>query len=473
MGHSKNRRSIRMGRRKLLAGLGAAAASLPFLRSFPASADGTPVPKLLIFASPNGFLTGPTGSSRFGYEGWLPPSLHDGNAYAEAPIGSRLPGILAPLERHRSELVCFHGLRGIESVNSHQQAASILTGRGVYADEPPRASGGDGEWYSQGQSVDQYIAERLGSRVLGLAYDISGFNLGEGYISHLGPNRGFTPIQNPVEAFERVFGAAAAGDVTRANTHVRRQSILDVIARDTSSIASRLPVADRPRFEQHLAAVRSLESELLAPTTCGDAGTAPGSYDARSSTNLPRLIRDYGRIMTQGFACGYTQVGFIQCGNLGGSLTPRWPELDVVSDYKDHAIAHKFGNEPGAGSDGLAQADAIRLGLNLQLAYNSLLAEILDQLAATPDVDGSRLLDNTIVLHVKQFGMNHDKRQLFWIMAGGSGLGVRTGRFVRLRLDSPYTFYNDLHVSLCHAMGLADVETFGEAELCRTPIDLS
>ena len=466
-------RKVRMSRRTLLSGLGAAAASLPFLRSFPVSAQVTPVPKLLIFASPNGFLTGPRGSSSFGYEGWLPAALQSGESRAEAPIGSSLPGILAPLERHREDLLCIHGIRGIERVNSHQQAAAILTGRGVFGDEPSRGSGGDGEWYSQGQSVDQYIAERLGCSVLGLAYDIAGFQLGEGYISHLGPNRGFTPIQSPVDAFERVFGAGAGGDTARASLHARRQSILDVIARDTGALTSRLPAADRPRFEQHLATVRALEAELVAPTVCGDAGTAPGTYDHRSSANLPRLIRDYSRIMTQGLACGYTQVGFIQCGNLGGSLTPRWPEFDAVSDYKDHAIAHKFGNESGAGSDGLAQSVAVRLGVNLQLAYNSLFAELLDRLAETPDVDGSRLLDNTIVLHVKQFGMNHDKRQLFWIMAGGSALGVRTGRYLRVGLGSPYTYYNDLHVALCNAMGLADVETFGEVAYCRGPLDLS
>jgi hypothetical protein len=458
-----------ISRRRLLQGLGASAAAFPFLRASSASAQAA-TPKLLIVASPTGFLVGPSGNSGLGYDGWLPPSLRDGNTHAEMDVPATLPEIWQPLERHASEILFFDGLRGTR-VGAHQQSVCILTGTGVYADEPARAEGGDGEFYANGISIDQLVAERIGSRVLGLSAPIEGFQLGEGYMSHLGANRGFTPIQNPTEAFERVFGEIGASEGDRLARYNRQRSVLDAIARDVGSLQRRLPSADRARLEEHLSAVRSIEADLMAPPACG-ALDAPGSYDARSGENRVRLMRDYGRIMTQALACGYTRVGFLQWGNLEGSFTPRWPEFGAESSYRDHAIAHKFAGEDGAGSDGLTQAAAIPLGLALQRAYNSVFAELLDGLRSTIDVDGRPLLDNTLVLHVKPMGMNHDRNRLCWYLAGGRALGVRPGRFIRLEQRDPYRHVNDLHVALAQAMGVTDVTRFGDAALNRAPIEL-
>jgi hypothetical protein len=462
-----------IGRRTLLRGFGAATASLPFLGSFVARAQTEAQPKLLFFASPNSSLVGPTGSSSLGYTGWSPAGLANGEGAAEVALGARLPEIFSPLEAHKDAILPIYGLRGHADVGAHQQAVSILTGTGVFNDEIPRAAGGDGEFYGDGQSVDQLIAERIGSRVLGLSFDIRGFNLGEGYISHLSQNRGFTPIQNPVDAFEQVFGEAGATDTDRANRQLRRRSVLDAALRDLGALGRRLPAVDAARLEQHVESVHALEADLAAAPTCG-GGSAPSSYDHTSSRNIPRLMSDYARLLVQAMACGYTRVGFIQAGNLGGSAVPNWPELGIETTYKDHAINHAFEDIGGAGSEGLSQRDAIPIGVALQKAYNGFFAGILRELAATPDVDGRPMLDHTIVVHVKQMGMNHDRGKLLWTLAGGSALGVRTGRFLRLPLAREnQRFVNDLHVALCHLMGVRDVERFGEPGNNQGPLDLA
>ena len=222
-------------RRRLLRGLGATALSLPFLRSFAtrAQSEGA-LPKLLVFAAPNGFMVGPNNTAD--YAGWAPRGTADGDSPLDIPLDDSLRGIFAPLNAHRGDLVFLDGLRGTDGVNAHQQAAALLTGVGVFNDEEPRASGGDGEWYSQGESVDQMIARRIDSRVLGLSFDIRGFNLGEGIISHVGPNNGFTPIQDPVDAFERVFGDASLDDSARIARHVRQTSVLDRVAGDLTAL---------------------------------------------------------------------------------------------------------------------------------------------------------------------------------------------------------------------------------------------
>ena len=81
------------------------------------------------------------------------------------------------------------------------------------------------------------------------------------------------------------------------------------------------------------------------------------------------------------------------------------------------------------------------------------------------------MLDNTVVVHVKPMGKNHNRHQLMWIVAGGRNLGIRAGRFVRYP-DGEGPHINDLHTGLCQLMGLNDVTSFGRASLNQGPLSL-
>lgn len=464
---SVDNRSRGLARRGFLRGMGAAALSSPFLRAFEAHAQGGPKPKLLIFASPNGNLVGPMNGG--GVAGWLPTALQGGGTGQRAmrlTEASDLPPIMSPLSRHLRDLLPIEGLRGDPSTPAHQHAAVMLTGDGVYRNEPSRSGGGDGEWYGNRASIDQIIASRIESRVLGLSFKIQGFQLGEGYISYTGANRGHTPIQDPAQAFERVFGST---DTTTVRAH--RGSVLDTVLADAAALQRRLPAADQQRLEQHLEGVRAIERDLEAPV-CG-GGTAPGAYNPRRDENMPRVMRDHIGTMVQAMACGYTRVGFIQAANLGGNVRANWPDLGIESTATDHAIAHSFAGTSGGLGDTLNRADAIRFALGIQRAYNRVFAQILDALAETPDVDGNPMLDHTFVLHVKAQGVNHNSNRLMWIAAGGRRLGVNTGRFLRLAQGGGSHHINDLLVSIAHLMGVGGIEQVGRPALNRTPIDLS
>jgi hypothetical protein len=96
-------------------------------------------------------------------------------------------------------------------------------------------------------------------------------------------------------------------------------------------------------------------------------------------------------------------------------------------------------------------------------------ARLLDQLAAVTDVDGTSLLDQSVILWGNELGAGntHSYQDIPWLLAGGAGGYFRMGQSLPLR-DRPH---NDLLVSVCHAMGLADVETFGIPGVCTGPID--
>ena len=293
-------------RRMFLGGVGATAAlaSTPFGRSRVKAQPAAP--KLLVYATATGPLVGPEGSSRFGYGGWLPRSLQDaGPEYAEVDSGE-LPEIYAPLQRHADDILFIDGLRGTDGVGAHQQPVCLLTGSGVKDDEEPRGSGGDGEFHAEDKSLDHVIAEAIGSRVLGLSYDITGFNLGEGLISHTASGSPFIPIQNAVEAHERVFGAVEASPTDTSAD--RQRSILSVLGGEAGRLRGMLPRRDHAVLDAHALALESIRADVSSPIVGCAPPAAPGTYDARDSANLPRLMRDYGR----------TMVGALSCGRMAG-----------------------------------------------------------------------------------------------------------------------------------------------------------
>ena len=73
------------------------------------------------------------------------------------------------------------------------------------------------------------------------------------------------------------------------------------------------------------------------------------------------------------------------------------------------------------------------------------------------------LLDNALVVWGSELGKgnSHSFDRAPFVTAGGCGGAVRTGRFLDLPAKTPH---NRLLVSMCHAMGLNDVASFGATD---------
>ena len=110
------------------------------------------------------------------------------------------------------------------------------------------------------------------------------------------------------------------------------------------------------------------------------------------------------------------------------------------------------------------------MGLAEERAFSTMFKEILDGLETTTDVDGSPLLDNTLVVYVRPMGRNHDARNVLWIVAGGAGVGVSGGRFLTVgdgQNDKRY--FNDVLTTVCNTMGY-QTDGFGDPDFCSEPI---
>lgn len=460
----RSKSNTKLGRRLFLGTVSSAAAALPFLRSFPLQAHGGDgaQPKLLFFGAGNGPLVGADGGA--GYEGWLPAGV----APPEGQLPDALPDIYSPLDPFRDNLLFVENLATVDD-NTHRQTCGMLTGRRRFV-----PGGSTIENYtSSGISVDQFLGNELDERVLNTAFRISGFAPGESYWSYRGQADPVTPIQDPVDSYQAVFGEGLE-DTLAAEILARRTSVLDVVAKDLGTMRSRVPSADRPRLEAHLDSVRQLEKDLIATAESGcHAPGAPNPSDALADENAPAVIRAHADVIAQAFACGWSRIAMLQLGTFGGELRCRWPDMGIDTGYTSHAICHAFDGIDGAGSAGISQAEGIALGLAKERAYSTLFAYVLERLQATTDVDGMPLLDNTLVTYVRPMGRNHDSNRILWIAAGGAGVGLSGGRFIRVGDGGgDKRHYNDYLTTVCAVMG-NPVETFGDPQYCKTPISLS
>jgi hypothetical protein len=119
--------------------------------------------------------------------------------------------------------------------------------------------------------------------------------------------------------------------------------------------------------------------------------------------------------------------------------------------------------------------------VRLKTWYMSEVVYILDRLKAIPEGEGT-MLDHTIVFWVTEISMGHQHGRMPLFTAGGKGLGVNTGRCLKLpttydggalynhkwRRDKGYP-HGHLLVSILNALGLPET-TFGDAELIKGPM---
>jgi hypothetical protein len=124
-----------------------------------------------------------------------------------------------------------------------------------------------------------------------------------------------------------------------------------------------------------------------------------------------------------------------------------------------HAISHDFSS---SGTNYLAY-NAIQTWYAQQVAY------FLGKLDSYQEGDRT-LLDNTILLWATEIGEStqHDLTLMPYVLAGSAGGAISAGR--SLDFSSARKDNNQLLVSLAHAMGATDLNSFGDASGATGPL---
>lgn len=437
-----------LSRRTMLRGAAGVALGLPFLEIMDSRAGGGAADprRLVVFFTNNGTV----------HPEWTPTGTE-----TDFTLGS----ILQPLEPFRDRLVVLSGIdqessyHGPGSGDPHMPGmAHLLTGTEMIDTGP-----GEYDKMGGGISVDQFIAEQLaaptkfpslGFGVQARQYSAHAWNS----LSYSAPGVSVDPEDDPVEAYQRIFGDLSGDDGQLADLRAKRHSVLDAVKEDLDELSGMLGAADRQRLEQHTDAIRQVEQIIDSTADVGGNCVRPdapspvqGSLYAHDVA--PELMRAQIELLVMSLACDMTRVATLQWREaLGGDST----FVFLGHTETHHDISHKGDGD----AVGRQQMTEINTWFGEQLAYMLSLMDAVSE-------QGGTLLDNTVVLWANELsrGNAHSRRDMPLLLAGSAGGAIETGRW----LQYAGAYHNDLLVSLCRAMQV-DVDSFGNPAYCTGPL---
>jgi hypothetical protein len=435
-------------RRTVLRGLGASLA-LPFLDAMVpagtllAQTPARPTPRLGFVYMPNGVARNFTGINY-----WTPAG--EGTAFELSPI-------LAPLAPFRDRTVVVSGLAQHQAdafddgANGDHTRGTSSWLTGVHC---KRTEGAD---VRNGISADQIAAAAIGTTTplpsLELAIDLN-FLAGQcensyscAYLNTLAWQSPTAPLpteNNPRIVFERLFGEGGTPEQRQAQARENR-SLLDSVMADLSRLQKDLGPADRATVGEYLDAVREIEGRIQRAERRGsDESLAHLDRPAGIPTRFDEHVKLMFELQWLAFRGDLTRVVTFM---LGRELNFRtYPEIGINEGH--HGLSHH--------QDNPAQ---LAKYARLNTYQTQLFAAFLERLRATPDGDGT-LLDHSLFLYGAGLSNPnlHAHYDLPLAVVGGAG-GVRGGRHVMFRQETPMT---NLLLSMLDRVG-APAETLGDS----------
>jgi len=448
----------RLSRRTFLKGAGGVALALPLLEIMLEKGLGaqstTPPRRLMFVFKPNGdeiarrFTA--TGETTFQFDEFL-----------------------QPLEAFRSEVLLLNGLNKrysalpeAEKADNHQQGGSALapwpSGEGSFP-----IGGTDRKiGYVLGPSADYAIGDRVVQQY-SVPHRHLVYRVGQKYndiwnmAAHGGPEGTQNPIPpetDPYAAYTRIFNFNddPAAQAALLEQITKKRSALDLVLGETQALSARLGGEDRQRLEQHTEALRDIERTLQTAqvgASCGpvDLGTPIDPYLADNHATIGHL---FFKISAMALACDLTRV--IQF-NWGGNTNNRvYKNLGFSEGH--HDISHQGTTES------FVSIRAIHKYLW------TLSTQLYADLKAIPEVDGTTLWDNTLIVHWNELGQgdSHTIKDNLVVFAGGAQNYFRRGRLLDFANNASFS---DMLLSCFHYMGFEDVPMFGDARLTdRAPL---
>lgn len=415
-------------RRALLVGLGSSTL-LPFLPLLNASAAGTTAPKrLILFFTPHGCVD----------SAWRPTTTG-----TQFTLSDR--ATLEPLQPFKNKLAVLSNLKvwvKTPHVGHTECMGPLWTGSVCGTD-------GLGQW-GNGPSVDQFLIDRLKPTTTLRSIE-TGFGCGGNSPASRPIIRGGTsalqPQEDPNALFKTLFGKVSDA------TAKERQSVLDLVKAELGEVTPQLAPPDKLKLEAHLDSIRALEARLAARNALCQ-GPMLGPISGSGWQRGPDVAERHFELITAALACDITRFASFQW-DFGDNDGNAYPWLDVHEGH--HELTHQ---------DPKQFPDTIGKQIKIKNFYAKMFASLLSKLDAVPEGTGT-LLDNSVVVWGSELGdaYTHNPEPTPFIVAGGAGV-LKVGQ----HLDCRGTYHDRLLVTLCQALGLSDVTTFGQTDTGQGPL---
>lgn len=367
------------------------------------------------------------------------------------PTGDRgslqLSHQLAPLERHKANCTFVAGLgMGPTDSGSHPGGAKkLLTAK----------DGGRGESLDHGLARTVYANAPHRHLYLGVQANQNGAS-GDKHISYVGSEQTIAPEDHPLRAFERLFGREPPAGGGTPRTPSSDVTVIDAMRADLEAFSSGMGAVEGRKLSLHLESLREVEarvrmaSEMMPPSAdCSNPAIAAGSVQT-SELYRPERFGDVLDlqidVMVEAMACNLTRLGVLQCSHHTSELImSRIPNAEMTNarDMRSHEASHYGGS-----------GDLLEAYVRQRRWWADRLAHLLDRLASKPEGDGT-MLDHSLVVFCTEVsdGDDHSHEDMPFVLAGGAGGAIDTGRFV--------SYFNRRHGDMLATIARAAGAPFG------------
>jgi hypothetical protein len=445
-----------ISRRRMLKGVGACVA-LPFLEAMAIPGlKSTPVVKSPVRTA---FLFMPNGAHP---DQWTP--VKTGSDFT-------LTRQLLPLESLKKDINVLGELMNKNSIfkgadGHYAKSASLLTCMPIKQTIDDNISSG-------GVSLDQFIASRVGKETLfpsleyGMDRITTGVDINVGFtrlygssISWKSPNQPMSKEIDPRLAFDRLFRSHVPG--VKVKEDPWKQSILDMVLEDATSLRKNLGRADQDKLTEYLESIRSVEKQIsnrenlekFASNITADIRKElirvnvsideyVELYTGVDVTQKTRLMMD---IMALAFWSDASRVSTFMFGN---SVSNR--DFSFLEGVKGnhHNISHHMDKK-----ELMEEYARIATWHVEQYAY------LLGKLKSIKEGDKT-LLENSMVVFASDLrdGNRHSPRNLPILLGGQGGGKIKTGQNLIFDKETPLA---NLYLTMLQAMNI-DQSEFGDS----------
>ncbi len=448
----------RLDRRRFLRGIGGAALALPMLEAFAprkgfAGSSGPPKRVVFVLHHHGRPLSQDDEKWSPGAAGALPASISPALA-ALAPI--------------RDKIVTIDGIDNVVRAVTGDDGGHGSAETTSLTCAIPIVHGTDSE-EATAASIDYVVGDQLRANtsmkpsIVFPAQLAGGFYQG-GCMYGEGGSPPWLASSRPEEVVADLFGSVQEdpdppAPTLRDRLVTQRKSILDGVAKDFTSLRSKLNASDRDRLDQHAAFIEKLQSAGGGGVTPTESCSVPDvsmfpDYSGENGRGQKDGITTPLQIenIVQALACDITRVAVL---DFHASYDPLFPSEfpggnDELLTSNWHALIHE--------NWGLSDP----YGGTLMTAYNYFaksyltLVQRLDQMT---DLDGNPMLDNTLVVWVSDmgYGSGHFDHDVPVVLAGmPSAFPGGQGRHIKANRNT----LGDLYAQILRMVG-GDDQTFG------------
>lgn len=299
-----------------------------------------------------------------------------------------------------------------------------------------RIIGGGNSSLAGGESIDNRIArtrnpagrEPLTLRAGWRPDNGTGFD-NAGFLSFRGPSNPRAAEKSPLKAYQRIIGAVGSGDQGKQDAiDLRRNSINDVLRAQIKELMASpaLSAADRQRLEQHLDAVRDLETTAtqIALDEALQAEMNEVERNVLAMENHPKVIRCHLALLAFAVSSGYSLTGTLKVGDRIDSH--QWT-INGKQQPQFHMISHRNLSDAEFGA---AIPNAVELHRQIDRIHAAHFLYLCDLLRDI-DTPSGPLIDQGYAVWTNQIatGWHRHDNQPF-VIVGNAGGYLKTGQYV-------------------------------------------